>query len=202
MSRCRSSSGSAGWRLRPKKVLQGRREQIAEFGRTVRPLIRHIAPVMAEIVEIELERAIGHQTNDLAHGVQIDRPAIGREAHHLVFVAVVRKAEILGQRLIEDAERMREVHAAVDRERAPSPHAPGCAGEVAEAVDRNDDRLIEGRHVKGGGKMREMMFDIVERAPKACPGMALAKSSGMPSRLRRFLSRSSTSAIFGRWVRR
>src|ERR1035437_486172 len=104
---------------------------------------------MEEVTEIELERAIGHQTNDLPHGVQVDRPAIGGEAHYLVFVAVVRKSEILGQRLIENSERMREVHAAVDRESVPSSRAPGCTGEVAEAVDRNDDRLIEGRDVKG-----------------------------------------------------
>ena len=54
-----------GLAARAQKLLERRREQIAEFGRAVRPLIRHLAPVMAEIVEVELEasrRASGERS--------------------------------------------------------------------------------------------------------------------------------------------
>ena len=66
--------------------------------------------MMDKVGKIELERPAGRQTNDLPHGVQVDRLAVRREPHDLVFVAVVRKTEVLSQTLVEDAERMGEVH--------------------------------------------------------------------------------------------
>ena len=91
----------------------------------------------------------------------------------------MRKTEILGQGLVEDAERMGEVHTPLDGEIAPASHTPGRTRKIAEAVDRDDDRLLEGRHVKGGGKMREMMFDIVERARESAgPEMPSSTARG------------------------
>jgi hypothetical protein len=63
----------------------------------------------------------------------------------------MRKAEILGHRLVEDAERLREVHATLDPDVAASSYAPRGAREVAETIDRDDHRLIEGRNVECGG---------------------------------------------------
>ena len=54
---------------------------------------------------------------------------------------------------------MREVDAAVDGDRAALAQAPGGRGEIAEAVDRNRDRLVVGRHQEGRGEMAEMMLD-------------------------------------------
>ena len=122
---------------------------------------------MAKICEIELVGSIGSKPYDLSHGVHECRLAIGREAHDLVFVAVMRKAQILRQRLIEDAERMREIHASVDGDGLASADPPRSAGEVAEAVDRDDDGFGERRNMEGRGKMREMMLDPVHLAMKA-----------------------------------
>ena len=104
--------------------------------------------------------------------------AVRREPHHLVLVAIVGKAEILGQRLIEDAERMREIDAAVDTDVAALARSPGGAGEIAEAVDRDDHRLVERRDVKGRGEMREVMLDVMHLAAKLLAGKALLQKLG------------------------
>ena len=58
------------------------------------------------------------------------------------------------------------MHPALDADLRPATDSPGGAGKVAETIDRNDDRLVEGRHVKRRGQMREMMLDGVEFAAK------------------------------------
>ena len=80
-----------------------------------------------------------------------DGAAVGRKPHHLVLVAIMRKAEILRERLIEDAERMWEIYSAMGRDFAAACRTPGRAREIAEAIDRNNGRLIEGRDVECRG---------------------------------------------------
>ena len=84
----------------------------------------------------------------------------------------MRKAEILRQRLIEDAERMRKIHPSIDRDVCALARPPGRAGEIAEAIDRDDDRLFERRNMKGRGQMREVMLDPVHLATEALAGKA------------------------------
>src|SRR5438552_18252032 len=119
-----------------------------------------------EIIEIEREAAVLSQRDDLARRVPARRRAVGRQAHDLVFVTVIGKAEILGQGLVEDAERVREMHPALDADLRPATDPPGGAGKVAQTIDRNDNRLVEGRDVECRGQMREMMLDRVEPAAK------------------------------------
>ena len=162
---------------------------------------RSARSMVAKILEVELEGAVGQERHDLAHGIEVRRLAIRRKPHHLVFVAIMGKAEILRQRLVEDAERMRKIHAAVlPRDRSPLPDAPSRTGEIAEAVDRNDHGLLERRHVKGRGQMREVMLDSVERSAEALAWKALASRSGIPARLRRLRKRARTSPGSGRWL--
>ncbi len=65
---------------------------------------------------------------------------------------------------------MREVDAIVDVDAGAAPHAPGCAREVAEAVDGNDGRLAKGRDVKRRGQVRRVMFDRMHAAAKCLAG--------------------------------
>jgi hypothetical protein len=85
------------------------------------------------------------------------------------------KAEVLGQRLIEDAERMREVHAAIDRERCAVSLAPGGAGEVTEAIDRDGDRALERRREKGRGEVREVVLDVLHLPGEGLAGECLVE---------------------------
>ena len=99
--------------------------------------------MVAKIGEIELVGPVRPEPHDLAHGVHERRPAVGREAHDLVLVTVMREAEILGQRLIENAERMREVNLPIQGKGRSLAGAPRGTGEVAETVDRDNDCFVE-----------------------------------------------------------
>ena len=158
--------------------------------------------VMAEVAQVELEGAVVLELHDLPHRVDEARLAVGREPHHLVLVAVVREAEILRQRLVEDAERMREVDAAVDREmRRPRPTPQRALREVAEAVDRDADRLVEGRDEEGRGQMREVMLDGVhgaaERLVRAARCCEVPATSARSPRCAAGRARSTGSAPRG-----
>ena len=102
----------------------------------------------------------------------IGRLAVRREPHDLVLVAVMRKAEILRQRLIEDAERVREIDPPFDRNLSALADAPRGAREVAKTIDRHDDRLLERRNVERRRQMREMMLDRVHFTLETLAGKA------------------------------
>ena len=120
--------------------------------------------MMTKICEIELVSSVGLEPHDLAHGIHECRLAVGRQAHDLVLVAVMRKAQILRQRLIKDAERMREIHPPIDGDGLAPADPPCRAGEVAKPIDRDDDCFLERRNMKGRGKVRQMMLDPVHLA--------------------------------------
>ena len=95
------------------QILERRREQRAHMRAAARPLVGDLLLVVAEISGVEPVCAIVLKQDDPAHLRHEPWLAIGREPHDLVLVAIVRKAQILGQRLVEDAERMREPYAPV-----------------------------------------------------------------------------------------
>ena len=64
----------------------------------------------------------------------------------------------------------------------PLPDAPGGAGEIAEAVDRDDHCLLERRDVEGRGEMREVMLDLMHLPAKRWPGNSLPRISESPAR--------------------
>ena len=74
----------------------------------------------------------------------------------------MRKAKVLRQRLVEDAERMREVNAAGDGDDITAPDTPGRTGKITEAIDRDDSRLFERRDMERRREVREMMLDGME----------------------------------------
>src|SRR5437762_3671858 len=79
-------------------------------------------------------RYIGDWSSDVCSS---DLLAIGRKAHDLVLVTVVRKAEILRDGLIEDAERMREEYPAFNRDVPTRPDAPrGARKKIGRASCR------------------------------------------------------------------
>src|SRR5262245_13669098 len=109
---------------RTQQLLERRRKQIADLRSAVIPLIGNTLAMMAEKAQVERVRTIGPQAHDLAHGLHERRPAIGRKPHDLVLVAVVGKSEKLGQRLIEDAERMGKIDAPIDPNRGALTDTP------------------------------------------------------------------------------
>ena len=76
------------------------------------------------------------------------RPAVGGEAHHLVFVFVHREAEIGGERRVEHAERMREPDLAQQRDvgaRRPARRSPWPTVSVAHSPTPSAVRIAARR---------------------------------------------------------
>ena len=107
--------------------------------------------MMPEIIQVQPERSVGQEMNKLAHVLEVRRLAVWSEPHHLVFVAVVRKSEILRKRLVEHPERVRKIDPLRDRKIGTGSETPSRAGKISKAVDRYSDRLLERRHVEGRG---------------------------------------------------
>ena len=88
------------------------------------------------------------------------------------------KSQILRQRLIENPERMREMHAPFDRDVLALPNPPGRARKVSETVERDDCCRIEGRDMKCRRQMGEMMLDVVNGAAEAFAGECFRQEFG------------------------
>src|SRR5262249_16271172 len=65
----------------------------------------------------------------------------------------------LGEREIQDAERVREEHAIEHLEPSTAANGEHRGYEIAEAVHREAGGLLEGRAVEGGGHVREVGLD-------------------------------------------
>ena len=96
-SMCRCSSGDSG-----------RAGRAAE--EVVEPPAGHRQPLaVVEVIHVEPEAAVGLEVDQaLEDQVLVDRPAVGGQAHQLVFAAVDLEAAVIGERRIEQAERVRE----------------------------------------------------------------------------------------------
>ena len=101
--------GIVGPAAGPQQRLELGGEQIAELRRAVRPLVSDWLLVVAEVGEVERVscRPASGARSCAWLPVAVGLP-IRSEAHHLVLVAIMRKAEILRQRLVKDAERVQE----------------------------------------------------------------------------------------------
>jgi hypothetical protein len=90
---------------------------------------------MAEEVQIESIGTIGPQLHDSAHGINESRPAIRGKPHDLVLVAIVWKAKKLGDCLVEDAERMREIDVPIDSNRGALADAPSRPRKIPKSIN-------------------------------------------------------------------
>ena len=107
---CRCVERLIRWRAGPEPLFEVGRKKPAEHRRAARIAPGHFGALllMREIFEAEAERKRAVGAHDAAKLVQKFRLAIGREAHHFVFVAKFPEAEILRERGVVHAERMRE----------------------------------------------------------------------------------------------
>src|SRR5262245_9904964 len=99
---------------------------------------------MAKIGKIKLIGSVGVYPHDPAHRIHKRGFAIRREPHNLVLITIMRKAQILCKGLIENAERVWKVYPPIDGDVVTLPDTPGCAREIAEAIDRNGNRFLKG----------------------------------------------------------
>ncbi len=91
--------------------------------------------MMAKVVQVEFEQPARLQAHEPTQPVKINRAAIGRQPHYLVFVAILREPEITRQSLVKDAERVRKKNSSVEPDLGPFPDPPRRAGKIAEAIE-------------------------------------------------------------------
>lgn len=138
------------------------RKEQAQLGFGLVPGHGHPFGMVDKVVEVEFKAAVTADAHNLAHLVQIDRLAIGRQAHNLALVAIFGEAEPLGDRGVEDAERVGEVDFVAHFQLVALAHAPHGADKVAHAIDREDGGFGKGRDEKGAGHVGAVVFDIVK----------------------------------------
>ena len=83
--------------------------------------------------------------------VRVDRPAVGGQAHQLVLAAVDLEAAVVGERRVEQAERVGELDVVDQADAVPLADAEGGRAPLADAVEREDRRLVERAGEEGAG---------------------------------------------------
>ena len=175
MSRWRSSSGSSGLRAARAAASSAGENRSPTFGRAVVPLIGDFLAVMAEVSADRARYVPSGRSRTIWRIASMKcGPAVGREPHHLVLVAVMGKAEILGQRLIEDAERMRKIDAAIDADSVvPSPTPQAALAKSPKPSTETTTASFERRDVERRGQMRHVVLYRVNRSIEYAVGHAL-----------------------------
>ena len=146
----------------------GRAKDLGHFARIQRPEGRfpafpsHLNAVtmMNKIIEIK-PNLVAFDAHHITHLLGEARLPVGREAHHLVFVAILRKTEQLRECRIKLSERMWKLNRSEDLNMIITAHAPHNATEIAKSVDRQYGGLLERGGEKGAGKVGPMVFNEV-----------------------------------------
>ena len=135
------------------------------------PVGHRQALAVVEIVHVQPETAVGLEVDQVLRGsVPVDRPAVGRQAHQLVFAAVDLEAAVVSECRVKQPERVRKLRGgAVSSIRLPRPtpivvvlHSP-TPSSVRIAASSN------GTREKGAGRMALV---VVRYRPAACAGRA------------------------------
>ena len=100
--------------------------------------------------------------HDLAKFLEEFRLAIRGEAHHFVFIAKFPEAEILRQRRVVHAERMRERDFAEHLHARAFADRPHGARKIAEAVGGEHGGAFERRNEIRAGEVRGVVLDPME----------------------------------------
>ena len=123
-------------------------------------LVRHgQAGAIIEIVHVETESTVGFQIDEvIEEQIDVLRLAVGRKPHHLVFAGVDLEPKVIGQRRIEQAERVGKVQFLEDLEMIAAADAGGRRGPLPHSVHGEHRRLGKGRSEKSRGRVALMML--------------------------------------------
>ena len=117
--------------------------------------------MVAKKCEIELKAAIGFDAQDPLELGEQGWLAIRRKPHYFVLIAILRKSKILSYGLIEEPKRVGKEDATLYVQSGAVTHAPSSRGKVSEAVHRDRGGLAEWRDMKCGGKVCDMVLDLM-----------------------------------------
>ena len=102
------------------------------------------ALAVVEVPHVHPEAAVGPEIDQMLRDeVAIDRPAVRREAHQLVFAAVHLEAAVVRERGVQETERVGELELAREGDPVAAAHAHRRRRPFADAVEREDGRFVE-----------------------------------------------------------
>ena len=108
-----------------------------------------------EVVHVESEGAVVGDVDQLvADHLSVFRLTVGRQTHHLVLPEVHAEAGEVGERRVEESERVRELDLAQQLELTPSAHSVARGRPLPDTVEGQDGGLVEGRGIEGRGCVR------------------------------------------------
>ena len=111
----------------------------------VKPAVRHRQPLaIVEIIHVHPEAAVAPEFDQVpANGFGKLRPAIGRQTHELVFAAVDLEPAVIGERGIQQPQRMGKLQFAQQPDTVAFAIADGRRAPFAHAVEREDCRCVK-----------------------------------------------------------
>ncbi len=114
---------------------------------------------VVEVRHVHAERAVLLQVDQLVAGSARRTSARRRgQAHQLVLAGVDPEAAEVGEGRIEQPQRCGKRISCVSVMRLPRPYAEAGRGPFADAVEREDGRLLEGRREERAGGVRFVML--------------------------------------------
>ena len=126
------------------------------------------ARAVVKITQVEGERAVRFEVDDLLEqSVGETRPAVGREAHELVFAGVDLEAAEISDRAVEQAERVGKVQRLQELDTLAPAMADRRGVPFADAVDGEDRSFVERRRKKRTGGVRFVVVgedDLIAQA--------------------------------------
>jgi len=105
--------------------------------------------MVAKIGQIEFKPTVWLQIHQLAHGIHVVWCTIGCQAHDLILAGIHFEAQVVGERGVEEPERMRKMNLAQHLERIAVTDADRGGGPFADPIHGEDHRLLERRGEEG-----------------------------------------------------
>ena len=117
------------------------------------------ADAVVEVVEVEPERTVGLQVDQLVEDHPgVARLAVGRKPHQLVFARIDLEAGVIGERGVQQPERMGEMDLLDDLEPVVAPERERAGRPLSDAVQRQYRGRGVRRRKKGAGGVAQMML--------------------------------------------
>ena len=153
---------------RTKELDQIIREDLPDHGSPTVPGHGNPLGMMEKVLEVEFKPAFGFYADQPTQSIQIIRFPVSRQAHHLVLVTIVEKSQVLGQRQIEEPERMGKRHAIENLDPISFAAPDHRADKISEPVHRDHGAGLERRHQKRRGEMGPVMLHVMDLC-RDCP---------------------------------
>src|SRR3954469_9683889 len=121
--------------------------------------------MMNEVVKTQAKAvavSIGVEAHNVAKNIELFRLTVSSQSHHLVFVAKLRKAEILRHRAVVQPQRMWERDGIVDLHVISARGSPHGAGKISKPIRGQQRAFFERRNKISAREMCLMVLHSME----------------------------------------